>query len=219
MATAEQWLERLSRLKVDRARGNPAPHKPLLLLVVLELAEQGLLPDQMLRLTPDLAFRFCAYWWIVAHRRSQKPDVRYPFYHLQSDGVWSALGENGEPAPDRRLTRFVMLDSDFLALANDPGYREKARRILIAKYFRPDERIALYMTVGLPVPDEDQIARDAAGPSPDEARAKGQAALAEEKLLREADSHSKSKVWSLLELARQRAQVPEAGRRAAVRRL
>ena len=41
MATAEQWLGKLAHLKVDKARGDPAPHKPLLLLVVLELAEQG----------------------------------------------------------------------------------------------------------------------------------------------------------------------------------
>ena len=52
----------------------------------------------------------------------------------------------------------------------------------------------------------------------DEARAKGQAALAEEKLLREADSHAKAKIWALLELARQRSQLATAGRRAEVRR-
>jgi putative restriction endonuclease len=38
----------LARLKVDRASGDPAPHKPLLLLVVLDLAEQGLLPPEEL---------------------------------------------------------------------------------------------------------------------------------------------------------------------------
>jgi serine/threonine protein kinase/WD40 repeat protein len=53
----------------------------------------------------------------------------------------------------------------------------------------------------------------------DEARAKGQVAVTEEKLLREADSHAKSKIWSLLELARQRAQVPRAGRREGVRQI
>src|SRR4051812_30832234 len=41
MATPEQWMAKLARLKVDKARGDPAPHKPLLLLIVLELAEQG----------------------------------------------------------------------------------------------------------------------------------------------------------------------------------
>src|SRR5437588_1227009 len=113
MATAEEWLGRLARLKVDRARGDPAPHKPLLLLVVLELAEQGLLPKDVLPLTPELAFRFCTYWNIVAHRRTQRPDVRLPFHYLQTDGFWTALGEDGKPSPDPRLTRYAEVTSDF----------------------------------------------------------------------------------------------------------
>jgi hypothetical protein len=36
MDNAEHWLRRITKLRVDRSRG-PAPHKPLLLLVVLEL--------------------------------------------------------------------------------------------------------------------------------------------------------------------------------------
>ena len=72
MATAAQWLGKLAHLKVDKARGDPAPHKPLLLLVVLELAEQGQAFGNILALTPELAFRFCTYWSIVAHRRTQR---------------------------------------------------------------------------------------------------------------------------------------------------
>jgi putative restriction endonuclease len=78
MATAEQWLGKLAHLKIDRASGDPAPHKPLLLLVVLELAEQGQLPPEVLPLTPELAYRFCTYWSIVAHRRSQRPSPMPP---------------------------------------------------------------------------------------------------------------------------------------------
>ena len=97
-ATREHWLAKLAKLRVDR-KATPAPHKPLLLLVVIELAEQGLLPADTLPLTPELAFRFCTYWTIVAQRRTQKPDIRFPFYHMQSDGCWKALGEDGNPAP------------------------------------------------------------------------------------------------------------------------
>jgi putative restriction endonuclease len=35
------WLQKLATLRIDRARGNPAPHKPLLLLVILEMMEKG----------------------------------------------------------------------------------------------------------------------------------------------------------------------------------
>src|SRR3712207_968261 len=104
MTIEARWLAKCAELHVYRARGGPAPHKPLLLLVVLELAEQGLLPETLLPLTPDLAFRFCTYWTTVAYRRTQRPDVRLPFHHLHGDGFWSPLGEDGKPSPTRRLT-------------------------------------------------------------------------------------------------------------------
>jgi putative restriction endonuclease len=173
MATPEQWLAKLAKLKVDRARGNPAPHKPLLLLVILDLAEDGQLPPTPLPLTPELAFRFCTYWSVVATRRHQRPDVRYPFYHLKSDGVWAPLGEDGKPATDRRQARHAAMPTDFLAVVNDPVYREQARRILIASYFPPDERIGLYTLIGLPAPSDEQMARDANYKSPDEAQKRG----------------------------------------------
>jgi len=168
MATPDHWLGKLARPKVDRARGDPAPHKPLLLLAVLELAEQAPSFGDVLALTPELAFRFCTYWSVVAHRRTQPPDVRYPFYHLKSDGFWSPLGEDGKPSPARVLTRYASLPLDFVAFAKDPACRDKARHILIAKYFQPAERIALYELVGLPIPSADQMVRDAAYRAPDE---------------------------------------------------
>ena len=78
------------KLRVDRKGGSLAPHKPLLLLVIIEMAQHGLVPSRVLRLSPELAFRFYTYWTVVAYRRTQEPDIRYPFYHLQSDGFWAA---------------------------------------------------------------------------------------------------------------------------------
>jgi len=176
MATPEQWLSKLTRLRVDRARGNAAPHKPLLLLVVLELAEHSMLPSEALPLSPELAFRFFTYWSIVAYRRKQPPNVRFPFHHLQSDGIWTAIDEDGKPSRDRRLTRFAVLPADFVDCMRNPMFREKAKRILIAKYFEPKERIALYSLVGLPVPCDDEIAEDADYRSPEEAQQQGREA-------------------------------------------
>lgn len=176
MATPQQWLAKLAKLKVDKARGDPAPHKPLLMLVVLELAEQGQLPKDVLPLTPELAFRFCTFWSIVAHRRTQRPDVRYPFFHLKSDGIWSPLDEQGHPTEERFKARYAALPSDFVAFTKDPASRDLARRLLIAKYFQPYERLSLYELGGMPVPSEDEIARDASYKGPEEAQNKGREA-------------------------------------------
>jgi putative restriction endonuclease len=177
MATAEAWLGKIATLKVDKARGDPAPHKPLLLLVVLELAEQDLLPHQELPLTPELAFRFNTYWSVVAARRTQPPDIRYPFFHLKSDGFWSPLTLDGKPATHFREARYARMPSDFLSLAKDPAWRDQARRILIAKYFPlPGERAELYALTGLPVPNEEQQVLDASYKSPEEAQKQGREA-------------------------------------------
>jgi putative restriction endonuclease len=173
---AERWLARLARLKVDKARGNPAPHKPLLLLLVLDLVEEGRLISDDLPLTPELAFQFCTYWSIVAHRRTQRPDIRYPFFHLMSDGLWTALDAGGAPASERREARTARLSPGFLALAQDPTWRAQARRVLISTYFEPQERVALASLLGLPVPTEDEVAHDAAYPDPDAAARRGREA-------------------------------------------
>src|SRR5260370_4176996 len=126
MATRDEWLGKFANLRFDRASGDPAPHKPLLLLVVVEMAEQGLLPNEVLPLTPELAFRFCTCWSVVASRRKQRPDIRFPFYHLKSDGFWSPLGEDGKPAIDRRQAPFACMPSDVVPFAHDPACRANA---------------------------------------------------------------------------------------------
>ena len=60
MNRPDYWLGKFSKLRVDRARGDPAPHKPLLLLALCDLAESGDLRD-VLPLSAELAFRFCTY--------------------------------------------------------------------------------------------------------------------------------------------------------------
>lgn len=155
-----ETFERLGRLRVDVSTGDPAPHKPLLLLVVLELAELGKL-DQVLALTPQLAFRFCTYFSITAHRRGTRPDIRLPFHHLGGDELWTPQQDDGSPSDHRKATVKAQLSPGLLALATDTDARDAAKRLLIARYFRPEERPALYSLVGLAVPREDQIQRDA----------------------------------------------------------
>lgn len=169
------WLSRIAGLNVYRAKGGPAPHKPLLLLLVFELAEKGELGGALL-LTPELAFRFATFYLVVAHRRSQRPDVRMPFYHLQSDGFWRSLDEHGQPAAHYRHAQVADIDPDFLRFAADAGTRDQARRLLVATYFQPVERPGLYALLGMTVPSDDQIAADGLIARASAAQAKGRVA-------------------------------------------
>jgi putative restriction endonuclease len=160
-SVSERWLKAAANLRVDR-KNDIAPHKPLLLLVVAELAEQGRL-ERILSLSGELVFRFLAFWTVVANRRSQKPNIRLPFYHLRSDGCWTPLSEKGEPTLERLRATAAQIDDGFFACLNDPPFREELRRVLIARYFIDlGECAALYDLVGLPLPPDDVVKADAA---------------------------------------------------------
>ena len=140
------WLHKLATLRIDRARGDPAPHKPLLLLVIMEMAELGEIARREVLLSPDIVFRFSVFWSVVAQRRKQPPEVRLPFHHLGSSGMWEPLMEDGKLSPDKKLTTLVRLDPSFFHCLADESFRDRARRLLIETepYFFPEEKTALY---------------------------------------------------------------------------
>lgn len=160
MATANErtfWLRKIAKLAVDKASGDPAPHKPLLLLVICELAELGALQNAILPLTGELAFRFAGYWTVVAARRSQGPEVRMPLYHLKTGGFWQPLDKFGEPALDKKLTAQIRFDPSFLACLQEPQFRRQARLILVTTYFRPQEQVALGSLLDLDIPPQNVV--------------------------------------------------------------
>lgn len=139
------WLNKLATLRIDRSQG-PAPHKPLLLLVIMEMAEKGEITKREVTLSPDLAFRFSVYGSVVAKRRKQSPEVRLPFHYLGSSRMWQPLTADGDPSPDKRLTTMIRFDPSFFDCLSDNQFRDRARRILIETepYFLPEEKAALY---------------------------------------------------------------------------
>src|SRR6185437_8222482 len=155
----DYWLKQISTLKVDAASGDPAPHKRLLLLCMIDLAEEGQLQQEILALNGELAFRFCTYWTVVAARRKQRPDVRLPFHHLRSGGFWIVLTNEGKPSPDKTQTSYAKLDNSFLRCLNNPAFRANAQRLLVSKGFKPPEQIALCVMLEMAVPSEAQMVR------------------------------------------------------------
>lgn len=139
----DKWLAVLGRLRIDR-KGNPAPHKPLLLLTVIEMVEKGVLKEPLLPYSGELSFRFLALWPIVAARRTQPPEIWMPFFHLKSSGIWMPLDDSGNPTDERRRVAFAKINPDFFTCLLDPDVRQRLRVLLIDQYFSdPSERTAL----------------------------------------------------------------------------
>ncbi|RKU06069.1 hypothetical protein C6502_21525 [Candidatus Poribacteria bacterium] len=138
----QKYVQKMKRLRVDRAHG-VAPHKPLLLLAVIELIERGQIQENKIYLFPDLAETFMKYWSKVTDR---KPNIALPFFHLKSDGFWHLHPNAGyEKVLDvadritaisrlREVIAYVNLDDDLFVLLTDASNREIIRQTLIYVY-------------------------------------------------------------------------------------
>ena len=169
--TEREWLRKLTALNpaVNNRLGSGnerfAPHKPLLLLCVFELVEQGQLDTNHLRLTADLVLRFQSYWRVVVSRWTTKPEIRMPFHHLSTQGFWRPLTADLQPSSHRSLTEIVEIDPSFMAAMEDAEARRRARSLLIRGYFPAVEQIALRTLTGIEgsetVADSEEIKEEA----------------------------------------------------------
>ncbi len=156
-----EYVRRFTRLRTDGGRGKfpaatleRAPHKPLLLLSVMDLIAEGTLAANLVELTRDLGELFSLYWSKVMPA-DRMGNLAYPFFHLRSGGFWHLVAVPGKEAVLQatktvssvpQLQGIVLgarLDEELFALLLDPASREKLRAALVEHYFAPAVRPAL----------------------------------------------------------------------------
>lgn len=149
---AQQWLQTLTVLNVSRSKGPKgiAPNKPLLVLALIDLFEDGLIgPEGRVVRGVELELRFRKYSPACVRRRGNRIDLDLPFKHLASDGLYSHVDiANG----------IIQLDPGFLQLLVDPGFRQEARLTLVATYFPVDEQVELFAAMGMAAPSGPELA-------------------------------------------------------------
>lgn len=132
-----------------------APHKPLLLLSVIDLFGNGRIPTNLIQLNEDLLELFGIYWQII-RPPSQRGDITMPFFHLQSDGFWHLLPNPGQETTLAALRRIdgmsqlrevilgAKLDDELFNLLQTEHGRSQLRHVLITTYFAPELQEALF---------------------------------------------------------------------------
>jgi putative restriction endonuclease len=157
--TWQYWLERLYNLRRDKRGTHERPHKPVLLLAILDLLDRGIVTRNEIPFSQDLVRTFKRYFEVV-RRADDKPTVENPFYFLSSDGFWELVPKAGgrplyEPgnasrAPTLKILRQVYGRFDpgfYQALLSDARSRHQLREALIARYF-PEHRDQLAALAG-----------------------------------------------------------------------
>ena len=88
MSTIEKFISKFARLHIDRSKGAPAPHKPILLLSIISEIKVGNILENRIYITPELVARFKDYWYQLVHNPTFSSNFSLPFYHLKSEGFW-----------------------------------------------------------------------------------------------------------------------------------
>ena len=131
--------------KLHRFRGL-APHKPILLLAVLDEIERGNIPTNLIELTPELVASFRAYWRTLVLEKGFVERIANPFRFLVQDGFWTLVrggiavptSELGDNPTLRQLTTEIdgaQLAPDLWNLLRDETSRNALRAHLLKTYF------------------------------------------------------------------------------------
>lgn len=149
-------------LHTAQAHGKPAPHKALLLLVVIDMVESGRIRDGRIELNDQLEQHFNALFRkYIGKSLLFRPDVCKPYYHLRHEGFWHLVPKDGHGAVRSQDVRYskiwlnsefshVQLDAELFKLLQDDGVRAQLRVLLISTYLtdQPAE-LPLGMIVGI----------------------------------------------------------------------
>lgn len=155
------YVNRFARLRTDTsparwpaATQHRAPHKPFLLMAVMDLIAQGEIQTNFIEFSADLMDTFDLYWGeIMGQEKASNPVL--PFFHLHRDGFWHLV-----PVPDkeqaladipqirsigplRQLVLGATLDEDLFEMLLNKESRDDLRRALIETYFAPEVRSRL----------------------------------------------------------------------------
>ncbi len=127
-------------------RWGGAPHKPILLLAVLDEMERGRIVENRIGLTLNLIIAFRDYWRVLVTKDTWQERIANPFRFMMQEGFWELI-KNGFPVSTQSLgmnpsirqlmaeTDGAVLASDLWELLQDRAARSTLRIFLLERYF------------------------------------------------------------------------------------
>ena len=155
----EKYLKIFANLRTDKNKNrypavtcHRAPHKPILLLSVMDLIEQGVIAQNFIEPSLDLVETFNTYILTVLPV-GWKTSMAHPFPRLQSDGFWHRTINPGYDSEHdynvktmtrlRKIYAGARMDDFLFHFMLNPETRTRLRTVLIDTYFAPELRPVL----------------------------------------------------------------------------
>jgi putative restriction endonuclease len=154
------YIEAFSKLRTDKNRNRwsaattfRAPHKPFLLLSILDHISEGLISREFVEPTFELAETFNGYWQRIMPLGSSG-NMAYPFFYMDSEPYWELVPRQGVKLPVgktissmKRIKELYLgakLDPELFKLTLMEPLRKRLQSALIATYFSPETQSILF---------------------------------------------------------------------------
>ncbi|MDX1629584.1 MAG: HNH endonuclease, partial [Fulvivirga sp.] len=139
------YLNKFKRLRRDHKHGG-APHKPILLLSIIQLIDENVISNNRIHITPQLVAKFKDFWRILVNT-PHNPNFSLPFFHLRSEGFWHLINK---PGFEIALTKshsirsfrnlksavnYASFDDNLYKLLTEAENRELFKFTILEKYF------------------------------------------------------------------------------------
>ncbi|MBB6610081.1 HNH endonuclease [Pontibacter sp. Tf4] len=92
--TLKLYLKKFTRLRQGVTKYGKAPHKPILLLTLIDLFENSEVKENRIYITPELVGLFKETFSLLV-RTAHKSEFSLPFYHLSGEGFWAVNTKSG----------------------------------------------------------------------------------------------------------------------------
>ena len=142
-----KYLKDFKKLNRGYSKGlGRAPHKPILLLSVLQLIESGEIRTNRITISADLLLKFKTIWEQLVET-SHVPNFALPFFHLRSEPFWFLVpkpGKNLSLTKSKSIKSFrslketfayAELEKDLFLLLQNPLSHTIFEQFLLDNYF------------------------------------------------------------------------------------
>lgn len=134
----------------DRTRGQ-APHKPFLLLSILDGIDQGWITTNRIELSQNLIDTFFIYWNAVMDE-DRVTTIALPFYLMKSEAFWELKyypdANKYKSSPSlgglKERVAYAVIKPVLFGLMKEPAKAEEIRSLLVDHYFSGETAAKVY---------------------------------------------------------------------------
>ncbi len=141
-------IDKILSLNRGVTKFGAAPHKPVLLLAVIDSFDHGEITENRIEITDDLLRHFYDNWSLLV-KSDNTPNFALPFFHLKNEksGIWNLITMPGKEIPTTKsksiksfkalhdTVQAAALSNDLFDALSDSGAREVIKNAILRKYF------------------------------------------------------------------------------------